>query len=86
MSAAMLEWIGWVATATFASSYFCKQPAALRRVQAVAALLWIGYGAVIRSLPVIVANVVVAVAAVYSSLRPPSPKGVSEEGGTIHTN
>ena len=73
MSAAMLDWIGWLATATFAGSYFCKQPAALRRVQALAALLWIGYGALIRSLPVVVANVVVAVVAVYSSLRPAAP-------------
>ena len=69
----MYDWIGWIATATFASSYFCKQPAALRRVQALAALLWIGYGATIRSLPVIVANVVVAVIALYSSLRPLTP-------------
>jgi hypothetical protein len=32
-----LEWIGWIATAVFASSYLWKRPAALRRVQAVAA-------------------------------------------------
>lgn len=73
MSAALFDWIGWVATATFAGSYFCKQPAALRRVQALAALLWIGYGALIRSLPVVVANVVVAVVALCSSLRPLTP-------------
>jgi hypothetical protein len=72
---AMFEWIGWVATATFAISYFCRKPALLRRVQALAALLWIGYGALIHALPVIVANVVVAAFAVYSSMRPdvPSP-------------
>jgi hypothetical protein len=29
-----LDWIGWVATAAFASSYLCKQPKSLRRVQA----------------------------------------------------
>jgi hypothetical protein len=86
MSAVVFDWIGWVATATFAGSYFCKQPAALRRVQALAALLWIGYGALIRSLPVVVANVVVAVVAVYSSLRPPTPAAVgppapSEDAG-----
>ena len=69
----MFDWIGWVATAAFAGSYFCKHPAALRRVQALAALLWIAYGALIRSMPVIVANVVVAVVAVYSSLRPAPP-------------
>jgi len=63
----MFDWIGWVATATFASSYFCKQPAALRRTQAMAALLWIGYGMLIHAGPVIVANVVVAAVATYSS-------------------
>lgn len=66
----MLDWIGWVATAMFAISYLCKTPAVLRRVQALAALLWIGYGAMIHALPVIVANVVVAAAALYSSFRP----------------
>ncbi len=65
----MFEWIGWLATATFASSYFFRRPAVLRRIQALAALLWISYGAIIHALPVIVANVVVAAVAVFSSLR-----------------
>ncbi len=65
----MFEWIGWVATATFASSYFFRRPAVLRRIQALAALLWISYGAIIHALPVIVANVVVAAVAVVSSFR-----------------
>ena len=69
----MLDWIGWVATAIFASSYFFKQPGTLRRIQAVAALLWIGYGVLIHALPIIVANLVVAAVALYSSLaRTPS--------------
>jgi hypothetical protein len=55
-----LDWIGWIATAVFASSYFFKQPAALRRVQAGAALLWVTYGLVIHAMPVVVANLVVA--------------------------
>jgi hypothetical protein len=63
------EWIGWVATAVFAGSYFCRQPATLRRFQAVAALLWISYGVLIRAVPVIAANLVVAVLAVWSSFR-----------------
>jgi hypothetical protein len=67
----MLDWIGWVATAIFASSYFCKRPGTLRRVQALAALLWIGYGLLIHALPVIVANLVVAGVALYSSFRSP---------------
>ncbi|NOT64003.1 MAG: hypothetical protein HOP19_27635 [Acidobacteria bacterium] len=68
-----LDWIGWIATAVFAASYFCKRPAALRRTQALAALLWIGYGSLIGALPVIVANLVVAVIALVSSFRPPEP-------------
>ncbi len=69
----MVEWIGWVATAVFALSYFCRGAESLRRVQAFAALLWIGYGVVIKAPPVIVANVVVAAIAILSSLfsRPP---------------
>ena len=63
----MLDWIGWIATAVFAASYFCKGPAALRRVQAVAACLWVTYGVIIHAPPVIVANLVVAGVAVYSS-------------------
>ncbi|MFZ3213519.1 MAG: YgjV family protein [Terriglobales bacterium] len=64
----MLNLIGWVATAVFASSYFFRQPATLRKIQAGAALLWVAYGFLIGAMPVVVANVIVAAAAVYSSL------------------
>ena len=63
-----IEWIGWIATAVFASSYFWKKPGALRWVQACAAMLWVFYGIIIHAPPVVVANVVVALVAVYSSL------------------
>jgi hypothetical protein len=63
-----LDWIGWIATAVFAASYLFKEPSALRRVQAGAALLWVIYGVIIHAFPVVVANVVVAGMAVYSSL------------------
>jgi len=69
----MFEWIGWVATTAFAASYFCRQPATLRRVQALAALLWIGYGIIINAPPVIVANVVVAAIALGSSFQRTAP-------------
>ncbi len=65
----MFEWIGWIATAVFAVSYFCSRPAALRRIQALAALLWIGYGIIIKAPPVVVANLVVAAMAVISSFQ-----------------
>jgi hypothetical protein len=65
----MIEWVGWLATGVFAISYFCRRPVALRRTQALAALLWIGYGITIKALPVIVANLVVATIALVSSFQ-----------------
>ena len=64
-----LDWIGWIATAVFASSYLFKQPLALRWVQAGAALLWVIYGLIIHAFPVVVANLVVAGMAAYSTRR-----------------
>ena len=61
------EWLGWIATAAFAASYFFRRPEALRKVQAGAAVLWVIYGLVIHAMPVVVANVVVAAMAIYSS-------------------
>jgi hypothetical protein len=81
-----LDLLGWVATALFAASYFCKEPRALRLTQALAALVWIAYGTVLHAAPVIVANTVVASLAVWSSLprRPPSlaQTAASEATGT----
>ena len=67
-----VDWIGWLATAVFLVSYFTKRPTSLRRVQGVAAGLWALYGVLIHSLPVIVANVLVASVAVLSSFKKPS--------------
>jgi len=65
----MLNAIGWIATAVFAASYFFRGPAALRRVQAAAACLWIVYGALLGALPVVAANVIVAGAALWSGRK-----------------
>ncbi len=64
-----LNILGWTATAFFASSYFFKKAGALRGIQAAAALLWIAYGLAIHSAPVVVSNLMVGIAAVYTSLR-----------------
>lgn len=66
----MLSWIGWVATAVFASSYLCRSQVTLRRVQAGAAVLWVVYGVLIHALPVVVANAIVATVALYSTRTP----------------
>ena len=64
-----LDALGWTATGLFSSSYFFEQPAALRKIQAGATLLWVTYGLALGSAPVVVANLVVGVAAVYTSFR-----------------
>ena len=65
----MLDAIGWLATALFSSSYFFRRPAALRWMQSLAACLWIAYGLALHAPPVVAANVLVAVAALYSLSR-----------------
>jgi len=65
----MIDCIGWIATAVFAVSYFCRRPETMRRVQASAAALWILYGIAIKAPPVIVANLVVAAVAIISSFQ-----------------
>jgi hypothetical protein len=64
----MLNVIGWIATAVFSTSYFCRQPATLRRVQAAAAVIWVIYGFLIHAMPVVAANLIVATAALYSTI------------------
>ncbi|HLJ50974.1 MAG TPA: hypothetical protein VKU01_33425 [Bryobacteraceae bacterium] len=63
-----LEAIGWVATAVFSLSYLLRSGSSLRWVQAIAAVLWIAYGVGIAAKPVIVANLIVALAAVGSAI------------------
>lgn len=67
----MLSGLSWVATALFAASYLCKSSRSIRRIQASAALLWVGYGIWMNALPIIVANVIVAVLAMYTDLKRP---------------
>jgi hypothetical protein len=67
-----IDWLGWLATLVFAGSYWCRDPGQLRRVQALAACLWVVYGGVIGAAPVLGANLLVAGIAAWSSLRPPA--------------
>lgn len=62
-----IEALGWVATATFVGSYFAKRASTLVRVQIAGALLWAVYGVLVRSAPVIVANVLVIAAAAWKA-------------------
>lgn len=65
----MIDLLGWVATAVFVGSYFCTRAAALRRLQVLGALLWVGYGVLLGAPPVIAANLLVMAAAAWTSRR-----------------
>ncbi len=61
--------IGWMATAVFVASYFFSKPAMLRGLQMLGAVLWMTFGVVIASKPVIVSNVLVFAAAGWTLVR-----------------
>jgi len=63
----VVEALGWVATATFAGSYLAKRAETLVRVQIAGALMWAVYGVLVRSAPVIAANVLVMAAAAWKA-------------------
>ncbi len=63
------DWIGWMATAAFTSSYFVRSPLQIRAIQAFAALLWLSYGVVIGATPVVIANLLVVTAALFTMWR-----------------
>jgi hypothetical protein len=62
----LIEFVGWVATAIFIASYFCKAAERLRRVQMIGALLWVIYGVLIGASPVVAANLLVLGAAAWT--------------------
>jgi len=65
----MSDWIGWTATAVFTSSYFFTRPGSLRRVQMIAAVIWVAYGVLVEARPVIVANFLVLGAAALAAWK-----------------
>jgi hypothetical protein len=73
----MADWLGWLATAVVAASYIARRQATLRRIQGFGACMWGAYGMLIHSWPVVVANVIVASAALLTSLRVPAPEAIT---------
>jgi hypothetical protein len=65
----MLDYLGWAATAVFVSSYFCSSAQALRRIQMIGAVMWMAYAVVMHAAPVFVANLLVLVAAAWTTAR-----------------
>jgi hypothetical protein len=81
-----VDWVGWVATAVFVASYRFKDQRTLRWVQALAAVLWVVYGVAREAPPVVIANLLVAGMAVYSSRRMKSELNPASDAGRSHTS
>jgi hypothetical protein len=62
----VIEALGWLATVVFVASYFFKRARVLLRVQMAGALLWVAYGVLMRSAPVVAANLLVLSAAAWN--------------------
>lgn len=69
MSHIGIAYLGWIATAVFVGSYFCRNPSLLRGVQMLGASLWVIYGVLIKASPVVVANMLVFSAAAWTIFR-----------------
>jgi hypothetical protein len=73
MSMSVQDMVGWIATAVFVASYFFSRPAMLRALQMLGAVLWMVFGVLIASKPVIAANVLVFSAAAWTLARKRGP-------------
>jgi hypothetical protein len=69
MSMSVPDMVGWTATAVFVASYFFSKPTMLRGLQMLGATLWIAFGVLIASRPVIASNVLVFAAAGWTLVR-----------------
>ena len=58
-----------MATGVFVASYFFSKPAMLRGLQMLGSALWMIFGVLIASTPVIVANILVFAAAAWTLVR-----------------
>jgi hypothetical protein len=67
VSAAVVDGLGWAATAVFVGSYFMR--ANLTRVQMIGALMWVAYGLLKQAPPVVAANALVFCAAAWTARR-----------------
>lgn len=82
----LTDWVGWLATAVFVASYRFRDQRTLRWVQALAAMLWVVYGLARHAMPVVIANLLVAGMAVYSSRPTRADLSRASDGGRSRTS
>lgn len=64
-----VEYLGWLATAVFVSSYLFSSARALRATQMAGAVIWMMYGLLMQAPPVFVANLLVLSIAAWTLAR-----------------
>ena len=77
MSTVAISAVEWLATVIFVASYFFGRPATMRGLQMLGASLWILYGGLSGSGPVLVANGLVIAAAAITAWRASSRQGAA---------
>jgi hypothetical protein len=84
VSAAVVDSLGWAATAVFVSSYFMRATV-LTRVQMAGALMWVAYGLLKQAPPVVAANLLVFGAAAWTAWRSARSSSLDAESqdGTV---
>jgi uncharacterized protein with PQ loop repeat len=65
----LIEAVGWAAAAVVTVSYLFRDVLRLRVLQICGALLWLCYGILITSPPVVVANLLVVAVACWTTAR-----------------
>lgn len=83
MSMSFQDAVGWTATAVFVASYFFSKPALLRLLQMLGAVLWMAFGVLIASKPVIASNVLVFAAAGWTLLRQRAADGAVSSAAAL---
>ena len=75
-----VEWFGYLCVVAFSCSFLTKSEVGLLRMQLVGALGWVVYGVWKSAMPVVVANLVVAVLSVFKQVRIARSAGRNEAG------
>ncbi|MGV6989124.1 YgjV family protein [Testudinibacter sp. P80/BLE/0925] len=69
MSATLIEVLGYIATAFVAGSFLLSSMLYLRLINAIGAMMFIVYGILIASMPVVLLNVFITVVNIYQIIK-----------------
>ena len=65
----LIEAIGWIAMALTISSFFFQEMKTLRTINLIGCIIWMCYGALILSFPIVLTNVAIALTHAFWFLK-----------------